>query len=318
MFVEVSTMPAGVDVEIIVAHRQDGQGAAMTTVMNPMNPVNTVNQGSEEYVLGRSDEEYRRLRAQALVWEAATCRTLDTVGLAPGAQCLDAGCGPGETMRLMAQRVGSAGRVLGVDVDATLGSQALAMLHDAGHDQCAFTAADLTTGSAIPGAPFDLVYARLLLFHVDDPAALLGHLWAAVAPGGHLVVHDYDLRTTDVLPTLDSMREWKRVALGAFTGAGRDIHIGHRLPRLFADAGLGTPDGNDVAGRLEPLRTAGPMIAAVFRSLLPAAVAFGLTSAEDGQTWLDDFEHDVRDFGDHTVLWPLLIAAWKCKPQESA
>ena len=286
----------------------------MTTAMNATNTP----QGPEEYVLGRSDQEYRRLRAQAAVWEAATSRVLDTVGLAPGAHCLDAGCGPGETMRLMAQRVGPDGRVLGVDVDATLGRQALDMLHDAGHRQCAFAAADLATGSPLPGAPFDVVYARLLLFHVADPAALLERLWAAVAPGGHLVVHDYDLGTAEVLPPLDSMQEWKRVALGAFTAAGRDIHIGHRLPRLFTDAGLGLPDGTDVAGRLEPLRAAGAMIAGVFGSLLPAAVAFGLTSAEGGRSWLQDFDRDVRELGDRTVLWPLLIGAWKRKPPEQA
>ena len=46
-------------------------------------------------------------------------------------------------MRLMAQRVGPAGEVVGVDVDAALGAQALDMLHAAGHRQCAFLPLDL-------------------------------------------------------------------------------------------------------------------------------------------------------------------------------
>src|SRR5918912_3663027 len=96
------------------------------------------------YALARTPEEYERLRAQARVWEDATLRLLDRIGLAPGMRCLDAGCGPGETMRLMAERVGPAGRVVGVDADAALGAQALAMLHGAGHRQCEFAAADLT------------------------------------------------------------------------------------------------------------------------------------------------------------------------------
>ena len=66
------------------------------------------------------------------------------------------------------------------------------------------------------------------------------------------------------------MDEWKRVVLGAFTGAGCDIRIGTRLPLLFAEAGLGAPDGTDVAGRLEALGTAGAMLAAVHASMLPA------------------------------------------------
>ena len=51
------------------------------------------------YALGHTPEEYERLRMQARKWETATGRLLDQVGLGPGASCLDAGCGPGETMR---------------------------------------------------------------------------------------------------------------------------------------------------------------------------------------------------------------------------
>ena len=77
---------------------------------------------TDTYALARTPQEYDRLRAQSRAWEAATSRLLDQVGLAAGASCLDAGCGPGETMRLMAQRVGPAGRVTGIDVDAPLGA----------------------------------------------------------------------------------------------------------------------------------------------------------------------------------------------------
>ena len=285
--------------------------AAMTTTAHEV--ATSTATGHDDYVLGRTQEEYERLRAQARVWAQATGRLLDQVELARGARCLDAGCGPGETMRQLAQRVGPAGEVVGVDVDAALGAQAVDVLHAAGHRQCSFAPVDLERRDPIPGAPFDLVYARLLLFHVSDPVAVLRRLWDAVAPGGHLIVHDYDLRTADVLPRLETMQEWKRVVLGAFTGAGRDIHTGHGLPLLLARAGLGAPDGTDVAGRLEPLRTAGEMLTAVHRSLLPAAVAMGLTTAADAQQWLDEFTHDIRDHADHAFLWPLLIGAWKHK-----
>ena len=104
------------------------------------------------------------------------------------------------------------------------------------------------------------------------------------------------------------------MVLAAFAGAGRDIHTGHRLPLLFADAGLGAPDGTDVAGRVEPLGGAvGGMFAAVFRSLLPAAESLGVTTAEDAERWHDEFARDMREHGDHAALWPLLIGAWKRK-----
>jgi SAM-dependent methyltransferase len=266
------------------------------------------------YLLGRSASEYERLRGQARVWEFATGRLLDHVGLAAGARCLDAGCGPGETMRLIAQRVGPDGAVLGIDIDEPLGNQALAAVHAAGHHQCAFARVDVTAAEAIPGAPFDLVFARLLLMHLPDPVPVLRCLWDAVAPGGHLVVQDFDLRPVAVTPRLDTVTHFRDVVLGTFAAAGRHCDLGHRLPQLFAHAAIGAADGTDVAGRLQPLSTAGDELAAVWQSVLPAAIAHGLTTRDDGERWLERFARDTAQHGDHTVLWPLLIGAWKHKP----
>ena len=266
------------------------------------------------YALRRTPEEYERLRAQARVWEAATGRLLDRVGLAQGARCLDAGCGPGETMRLMAQRVGPTGHVLGVDVDAGLGAQALAMLHDAGHHHCDFAATDLTTDEPLPGGGFDLVYARLLLYHLPERVDVLRRLWDAVAPGGHLLIQDYDLDSVSVLPPLDSVAEFRRVAVAAFECAGCDVHVGRRLPQLFDHAGIGGPDGTDVAGLLEPLSSAQRMITAVHTSLLDTALRHGLTTPERSAAWTAEFAGDVERHPDAPTLWPLLIGAWKRKP----
>jgi predicted O-methyltransferase YrrM len=272
-----------------------------------------VQRRQDNYALGRTQEEYDRLRAQARVWESATGRLLDKAGLAPGASCLDAGCGPGETMRLMAQRVGPTGRVLGIDVDGSLGAMAVAMLHGAGHRHCDFQAHDLTADGPIPGTPFDLVYARLLLFHLPQRRAVLARLWDAVAPGGHLVVQDYDLRSVDVLPALDSVGELGRVVIGTFTAVGCDVNAGARLPQLFVQAGAGVPDGTDVAGRVEPLGSGRAFLEHTFRSLLPTALAHGITTEADAAATLAALERDAADFADSPLLWPLLIGAWKRK-----
>ena len=265
------------------------------------------------YALGHTPEEYERLRGQARSWDTATGRLLDEIGLGPGASCLDAGCGPGETMRLMAERVGPAGRVLGVDADAALGAMAQDMLHAAGHRQCAFHAQDLAAGEPIPGAPFDLVYARLLLFHLPQRIEVLAWLWDAVAPGGHLLVQDYDLRVASTLPQLDCAEEMLRVFTGAFGAAGADISAGTRLPRLFGHAGVGSPDGTDVAGRVEPLGTGRVILERTFRSILPAALAHGVTTRERAAAALAALDRDAARFPDRPMLWPLLVGAWKRK-----
>ena len=69
-----------------------------------------------------------------------------------------------------------------------------------------FIQADAETTGEPPGAPFDLVYARLLLFHLRDPVAMVRKMYAWTRPGGVLLVQDWDCRTMDILPRLAT---WK-------------------------------------------------------------------------------------------------------------
>jgi SAM-dependent methyltransferase len=203
--------------------------------------------------------------------------------------------------------------VLGIDVDATLGEWAALELQQAGYRQCDFSRLDLTTCESIPGGPFDLVYARLLLYHLPERVAVLRRLWDSVAPGGHLLVQDYDVRTVSVLPALESVDEFARVVVDAFLAAGCDVHVGARLPELFARAGIGTPDGTDVAGRIESLEHAQGFLGGVYRSVAPGAISRGILTQERAAEWCWELTRDAERFPDRPVLWPLLIGAWKHK-----
>lgn len=264
-----------------------------------------------DYVLGRSDREHDRLRHQARFWEPETSGLLDRVGIPRGARCLDVGCGPGETMRLLAERVGPEGHVTGIDVDEALGARAILDLHAAGHRQCGFAAADAGRDEGWPDGRFDVVYARMLLLHVDDPPKVLRRLWDRVAVGGHLVVQDYDLLTSEVVPPLPTVDEFREIALGTFHRAGRDPRVGLGLPALHVAAGIGPPDGIEAGARVADIAVLAPMYEETFRSLLPAAVALGLTTEPRGEAWLRAFADEVADARGHTALWPLLVGSFK-------
>jgi SAM-dependent methyltransferase len=285
--------------------QKEDRGMSTTTEIAPQ-PVT--------YALGHTTQEYERLRAQARDWEVATARILDQITLPAGASCLDAGCGPGETTRLLAQRVGPGGRVLAIDVDASVGALTVRMLHGSGYRHCTFHAHDLSADEPVPGGPFDLVYARLLLIHLPDRVGALARLWDAVAPGGYLVVQDYDARTFGAWPELPSFAEMTRVMIGTFQAVGADVRTGALLPQLFVRAGAGTPDGTDVTGRVQPLGAGGRAYAEdAYRSLLPAALAHGITTEADSVAMLAELAKDTARFADSPVLWPLMIGAWKRK-----
>jgi SAM-dependent methyltransferase len=148
-----------------------------------------------------------------------------------------------------------------------------------------FERADLTSEAPLPGAPYALVYARLLLYHLPERVAVLRRLWDAVAPGGHLLIQDYDVRSVTATPPLESVDEFGRIIVAAFTAAGCDVHVGSRLPELFARAGIGAPDGTDVAGRLDSLAGAQRLLTGVFRSILPTALEHGLITEDRAAAW---------------------------------
>jgi len=69
---------------------------------------------------GITEAERRRLDLQAELYGRLSAWTLDALGLGPGQRAADLGCGSGVLLPLMAERVGPAGRVIGIDRDARL------------------------------------------------------------------------------------------------------------------------------------------------------------------------------------------------------
>lgn len=266
------------------------------------------------YVLARTSEEYQRLRRQAQLWEQVTARALDRVGIGAGMRCLDVGCGPGEVMRLMAEHVGPSGQVTGLDNDGRVGREALEVLRATVAGQFEFIQADAETTGEPPGGPFDLVYARLLLFHLSDPVAMVRKMYAWTRPGGVLLVQDWDCRTMDIVPRLATWAEYERVMYGVFDKAGRDPQIGLKMPLHFATAGLGEPDGTDVAGQLRPLAEIGGLFQAVYQSMQPAALRFGLTTDEAGRAFIAEITDAIRQRRG-VGMSPLLVSTWKHKPE---
>jgi SAM-dependent methyltransferase len=107
---------------------------------------------------------------------------LALLGDVAGRRVLDAGCAAGA---LSAHLVARGARVTGIDVTPAMVDHARAR----GLDGATFAVADLADlPDPLPGAPFDLVAASLVLHYLRDWAAPLRALRAALAPGGRIVV----------------------------------------------------------------------------------------------------------------------------------
>lgn len=264
----------------------------------------------DNYVMGRTAEETERLRQQSALLDGPTSALLDRANLVPGDTCLDVGCGPGEVMRQMSRRVGARGRVTGVDLDADVAGPAVAALDAEGPAACEFVPGDIAAGE-LPDGRHALVFARLLLLHLQDPVAALRAMWERTAPGGTLAILDFDFRT---VTTADGhpLAEIGRVCRAVFSGAGLDPYFGATVPDCFARAGIGDPDGAEMGAMFGPMSEIASYVAASYRSMLPAALKLDATDEARAAAFLADIE--AREGRDREyALGPLIVTAWRRK-----
>jgi 2-polyprenyl-3-methyl-5-hydroxy-6-metoxy-1,4-benzoquinol methylase len=127
-----------------------------------------------DYVLGHTDCEQRRLMRQAQVLAPATEHFLRDAGIVSGMRVLDIGCGVGDVTMLVAQLVGSQGKVVSIDLDQASISTAQRRATVAGLDNTTFRQADILTFTDVE--PFDAIVGRLVLEFLPDPAATIKQL----------------------------------------------------------------------------------------------------------------------------------------------
>ncbi|MEN3305394.1 MAG: hypothetical protein V7603_1596 [Micromonosporaceae bacterium] len=101
----------------------------------------------------------------------------------PGDHCWEVGAGAGSVAHLLARATGPDGLVVATDLDTTQLTRRKGLVvrtHDVRRDP-------------VPeGGPFHLIHARLVLLHLPERRTVLRTLARALAPGGWLVVEEFD------------------------------------------------------------------------------------------------------------------------------
>lgn len=266
------------------------------------------------YVLERTDAEAERLKAQAQLMVPSSERVLRSAGLVPGIRCLDAGCGPGEGMRILGRIVGPSGHVTGLDIDGATGERMLERLRAEKGTHFAFVAGDVTHGDLIPGAPFDLVFARLLLIHMTDPVAVVRHLGALVRPGGRLVLVDYDLSRMAVRPGHPGVERGFEIVTECFRRSGKAADTGLRLGEFLVAAGLPAPQGYDFEPCFGAFPDVGRRLESVLASLTPAAQALGIAAPGEVEALRAETRALIASGPHLDALGPSIIGVWTTLP----
>ena len=270
-------------------------------------------QPADDYLLGRSDRETRRLMLQHHIYGPLTRRVFEAAGIGAGMKVLDLGSGAGDVALLLAELVGPRGRVVGVDMNGHILETARARAAAAGRENVTFHEGDVRT---LPlETDFDAAVGRFLLMYLPDPVAMLRHLSTLVRRGGILAFHENDFNypptTFPPTPLFESLREWLIPRVGA-TPPGVEFQMGTKLFRIFVEAGLPAPEL-----RMEAPIGGGPdwpgfeYLAETARSLLPGLQRMAGVDPEkvDIDTLAERLRSEVVERNGVHML-PLMVGAW--------
>ena len=267
----------------------------------------------DHYVIANTDEEAKRLSHQADIFGAQTRQILERIGLSAGMRCLDVGCGSGDVMRLMGQKVGKQGYVTGLDINQELGQKVIASLQGSIDSQFDFVQGSIEeSNESLSPESFDIVYARFLVLHLQNPVQGIKNMWKYIKPGGHLVLVDFDFRTMDVDPPDPMIDEFVNIVTGVLDKAGLDPRRGHKLPGLMEQAGVGHPDAVDVSAGIQQVRVVSHVLRATYSGFLPKALKLGVTTQEKADEFFQALDQLEERQSLHFMM-PLVVGAWKQK-----
>ena len=178
-------------------------------------------------------------------------RTLANL-LQPGMRVLDVGCGTGAITAGIAEAVGRAGRVVGIDRDASLVE--LARKDHKHITNLSFAQRDVLALTEEAG--FDIVTAARALQWISNPFQALVRMAAATRRSGMIVVLDYNHEDNSWDPSAppeflrfyNAFLAWRAANLW-------DNRMADHLPSMFATAGLDQIEDHDdreISSRGEP------------------------------------------------------------------
>jgi ubiquinone/menaquinone biosynthesis C-methylase UbiE len=166
-------------------------GPAPRCTLGPMSEQQTagaVAVANEEAVRAWDTVLYERWKSNRKVFVGALEEvTTDAFALFPpakSARCIDIGCGFGETTRQLAELVGPAGSVLGVDSSPRFIEDARSEAREAGIENAAFETADVQTAQWDP--VHDYAFSRMGTQFFASPVPAMRAIRRSLKPGGRL------------------------------------------------------------------------------------------------------------------------------------
>lgn len=236
-------------------------------------------------ISGTPGEIYERHLVPAIFARWAP-ELVEAAGVQPGQRVLDVACGTGAVTRLLAERVGRTGRVVGLDVNAGMLAVARAAAMTATIEWNEGNATDMP----LPNAAFDAVVCQQGLQFFPDKLAALHEMRRVLSPGGRLALAVW--RGIEQAPGFRVLQETLARRIGPEKAALPPFSLGDGqvIRALVSNAGF-----REVRVRAEVKLTRFPSAEHFVRSIIVGAPTMIGTLAEQGPGVLDAIVAEVVD-----------------------
>jgi SAM-dependent methyltransferase len=232
---------------------------------------------------GTPGEIYERYLVPAIFAPWAP-ELVEAAGVRPGQRVLDVACGTGAVTRLLADRVGQTGRVVGLDLNAGMLATARAAVTNTRIEWLEGNAMHM----ALPDAAFDAVVCQQGLQFFPDKAAALKEMRRVLTPGGKLALAVW--RSVEQAPGFRVLEEVLARRIGPEKAALPPFSLGdgQAICVLVRTAGF-----HEVRIRAAVKLTRFPSIEVFVRSVIGGAPTMIGALAEQGPGALDAFVAEV-------------------------
>lgn len=163
-------------------------------------------------------------------------RSYALMNIQPGDSVLDVGCGPGSDTINLAQWVGAAGEVVGVDHDEDMVAQANHRVLAAGFVDWVKHEQGNAASLPFPEARFDSARSERLFQHLICPERALSEMARVTKPNGWVVVLDTDWATLSINSSLPEIE--RRIVQFSNENCLNNGYSGRQLAHLFRRQGL--------------------------------------------------------------------------------
>ncbi len=170
------------------------------------------------YQFGDSELAAERLRRLADVFNPSSQAFLQSLRLDGLRDVADLGCGPGHTTRMLAEVFPTA-HVLGIDNSAPF----VELARRSPTNRVRYAEGDVT--QPLVGGPFDMIYGRYLLAHLNEPLSVVQGWSNQLRPGGKLCLEENDWIHTKQ----PAFARYLEIVTAMLADAGQLLYVGRDL-----------------------------------------------------------------------------------------